>query len=89
MLVCTSFDVPNACLCFQPEPKSVPYKIALHNHKVLVSSTESRDTLAQQVSSRRIWFSSSCSNNNNNNNSNNNNNNNSNEKKKEKKKKRK
>jgi len=33
----------------KPCPESVPYKVALYNHKVLVSSTESKDSLEQQI----------------------------------------
>lgn len=33
----------------RPCPESVPYKLALYNHKVLVSSTESKDSLEQQI----------------------------------------
>ena len=35
----------------QTQLPSVPYKVALHNHRILVSSTERGDTLAQQVCS--------------------------------------
>ncbi len=38
-----------AHLCFQPVPDSVPYKLAIQNRKTLFSSTESRESLAQQV----------------------------------------
>lgn len=34
----------------KPSPESVPYKIALENHKILLSSTESRETLTKQAS---------------------------------------
>lgn len=33
----------------KPCPESVPYRVALYNHKVLVSSTESKDSLEQQI----------------------------------------
>lgn len=33
----------------RPCPESVPYKVALHNHKILVSSTESKDSLEKQI----------------------------------------
>lgn len=33
----------------KPCPESVPYKVALYNHKILVSSTESKDSLEQQI----------------------------------------
>lgn len=36
-------------LCFQPLAESVPYAEALANRRVLLSSTESREGLAQQV----------------------------------------
>ena len=40
----------NVIFCIlQPCPESVPYKVALHNHKILVSSTESKDSLEKQV----------------------------------------
>lgn len=34
----------------KPRPESIPYKMALYNHKVLVSSTESKDSLEKQIS---------------------------------------
>ncbi|XP_029203980.2 LOW QUALITY PROTEIN: protein phosphatase 1 regulatory subunit 21-like [Acropora millepora] len=34
----------------KPRPESVPYKMALYNHKVLVSSTESKESLEKQIS---------------------------------------
>ncbi|KAJ7354820.1 hypothetical protein OS493_029826 [Desmophyllum pertusum] len=33
----------------RPCPEAVPYKVALYNHKILVSSTESKDSLEQQI----------------------------------------
>lgn len=45
-------------LCFfQPSPESVPYRVALKNHKILLSSTESKDSLEQQVSHFYSWES--------------------------------
>ncbi|XP_074653061.1 protein phosphatase 1 regulatory subunit 21-like [Tubulanus polymorphus] len=38
-------------LISRPCPESVPYKTALQNRRILLSSTESRDSLAQQVTS--------------------------------------
>lgn len=34
----------------RPSPESVPYRVALKNHKILLSSTESKDSLEQQIS---------------------------------------
>ncbi|RMX50505.1 hypothetical protein pdam_00009228 [Pocillopora damicornis] len=34
----------------KPSPESVPYRVALKNHKILLSSTESKDSLEQQIS---------------------------------------
>lgn len=34
----------------KPSPESVPYKVAIYNYKVLVSSTESKDSLEKQIS---------------------------------------
>ncbi len=39
---------------FQPCPESVPYKLAIHNRKTLLSSTESRESLAQQVGFNKL-----------------------------------
>lgn len=37
----------------RPSPESVPYRVALRNHKVLISSTESKDSLEQQIALTR------------------------------------
>ena len=42
---------------FKPSPESVPYRVALKNHKILLSSTESKDSLEQQVSHFYSWES--------------------------------
>ena len=41
---------------FQAKPESIPYKLALENHKTLLSSTESRETLARQVCTRHAHY---------------------------------
>lgn len=37
----------------RPSPESIPYRVALRNHKVLISSTESKDSLEQQIALTR------------------------------------
>lgn len=44
------------CDIWQPCPESVPHHVAVHNRKVLLSSAESREGLAKQVSSLVVWY---------------------------------